>query len=51
MGPFKDALSEIQAKNLWESHLYNNINDKGTTTDVFMFGNEEEGIPFWAVMH
>lgn len=47
LGPFKDALSEIQAKNLWESHYIQHINDKGTSTDVFMFGNEEEGIPFW----
>ena len=47
LGPYKDALSEIQAKELWTSLYKQHIDDKGTLTDLYMFGNEEKEIPFW----
>ncbi|GGK09253.1 hypothetical protein GCM10007063_34630 [Lentibacillus kapialis] len=47
LGPYKDALTEYQAKALWESTYKEHLFDKGQITDLYMFGNEEEGLPFW----
>lgn len=48
LGPFKDALTEKQAELLWESKYKQHLDVKGQATDLYMFGNEEEGIPFWS---
>ncbi|MDP4552795.1 DUF2268 domain-containing putative Zn-dependent protease [Alkalihalobacillus macyae] len=47
LGPYKDALSETQAITIWESTYRNHINDQGTSTDIYMFGNDDKGLPFW----
>lgn len=47
LGPYKDALSETQAKTIWESTYKNHIDDKGTLTDLYMFGSKDKGLPFW----
>ncbi|MBN8211153.1 hypothetical protein JI666_20755 [Bacillus sp. NTK071] len=47
LGPYKDALSETQAKTIWESTYRKHINDKGTTTDIYMFGSDDMDVPFW----
>lgn len=48
LGPYKDALTEKQAKGLWESTFKLNLNKTGEKTDSYMFGSKEENIPFWA---
>lgn len=47
LGPYKDALSETQAKTLWISKYKSHTDDKGTSTDLYMFGNKEKDLPFW----
>jgi uncharacterized protein YjaZ len=47
LGPYKDALSESQAKTIWESTYKNHIYDKGTSTDLYMFGSKDKSLPFW----
>ncbi|WP_019414012.1 DUF2268 domain-containing putative Zn-dependent protease [Paenisporosarcina sp. TG20] len=47
LGPYKDALTEKQAETLWESTYKPHIGKKGQTTDLYMFGNREEGLPIW----
>ena len=47
LGPYKDALSESQAKKIWESTYKNHIDDKGTSTDLYMFGSKDKSLPFW----
>lgn len=48
LGPYKDALTEKQARVLWESTFKLNLNKTGEKTDSYMFGSTEENIPFWA---
>lgn len=47
LGPFKDSLTENQAKALWKSTYKQHIDEVGQKTDPYMFGNDEEGLPFW----
>jgi uncharacterized protein YjaZ len=47
LGPYKDALTESQAKTIWESTYKNYIYDKGTSTDLYMFGSKDKSLPFW----
>jgi uncharacterized protein YjaZ len=47
LGPYKYALSESQAKTLWESTYKNHIDAKGASTDLYMFGSKEKSLPFW----
>lgn len=47
LGPYKDALTEKQAKNLWESTYKLCRNELGERTDIYMFGSKEENLPFW----
>jgi uncharacterized protein YjaZ len=47
LGPYKDALSENQARELWNSIYLPHLQDKGEKTDLFMFGNAKKGLPFW----
>lgn len=47
LGPYKDALSESQAKMIWENTYKNHIYDKGTSTDLYMFGSKDKSLPFW----
>lgn len=47
LGPYKDALTEKQARDLWESTYKLCRNELGERTDVYMFGSKEENVPFW----
>ncbi|MDJ0332887.1 DUF2268 domain-containing putative Zn-dependent protease [Planococcus sp. S3-L1] len=47
LGPYKDALTEQQAKDLWESTYKLCRTELGGRTDVYMFGSKEEKLPFW----
>lgn len=47
LGPYKDALTEKQAKDLWESTYKSCRNQLGERTDVYMFGSKEESLPLW----
>jgi len=47
LGPYKDALTEKQAENLWESMYKSRRNELGERTDVYMFGSKKENLPFW----
>ncbi|TMU87026.1 hypothetical protein FGG79_02475 [Bacillus sp. BHET2] len=47
LGPYKDALSETDARMLWNTKYKQHIHEKGEATDSFMFGCEEMGLPFW----
>lgn len=44
----KDALSENEAKSLWDKKYETHLYDKGSSSDSYMFGNAELDIPFWA---
>lgn len=46
LGPYKDALSEKQAMALWESTYKFLCNEVGERTDIYMFGDKEEKLPF-----
>ncbi|WP_205665292.1 DUF2268 domain-containing putative Zn-dependent protease [Pseudalkalibacillus hwajinpoensis] len=46
LGPYKDALSAEEIE-YWNSKVKSHLFDKGTTTDAFMFGCQEQKIPFW----
>lgn len=48
LGPYKDALTEKQARVLWKTTYHSNRNEVGEKTDVYMFGSKEKQIPFWA---
>lgn len=47
IGPYKDALTEEQAKDLWGSTYKSCRNELGERTNVYMFGSKEENLPFW----
>ncbi|WP_077324721.1 DUF2268 domain-containing protein [Virgibacillus siamensis] len=47
LGPYKDALTEDDAKTLWKNTYKEHLFDKGQITDLYMFGNKEKGLPFW----
>lgn len=47
LGPFKDALTEKEAKSLWDTKFKTHFFDKGSLTEPFMIGNKEQGLPFW----
>ena len=47
-GPFINALTEEQAKELWTSTYQNQLHLKGEETNLLLFGGEEKGLPLWA---
>lgn len=47
LGPYKDALTEEQAEDLWENTYKICRNKVGEQTDAYMFGSKEENVPFW----
>ncbi|EDL66507.1 YjaZ [Bacillus sp. SG-1] len=47
LGPYKDALTEQQAKVLCETKYKHHFEETGSSTDSYMFGSEEKGLPFW----
>ncbi|ASK64474.1 hypothetical protein CFK37_18645 [Virgibacillus phasianinus] len=46
-GPYKDALTEQEAKTLWNQTYHIHAFEKGGITDPFLFGDSEQGLPFW----
>ncbi|MDN7240644.1 DUF2268 domain-containing putative Zn-dependent protease [Planococcus sp. N028] len=48
LGPYKDALTEEQAKDLWERTYKLCRNELGERTDFYMFGSKDENLPLWA---
>lgn len=47
LGPYKDALTEGEAEDLWKSTYKLRRHELGERTDVYMFGGNEENLPFW----
>lgn len=48
LGPMMDALSEKEARSLWKKKYRAHLYDKGSSTDFYLFGDDDLGIPFWA---
>ncbi|WP_430786592.1 DUF2268 domain-containing protein [Virgibacillus flavescens] len=48
LGPMMRALSEEEARTLWNTKYLEHLSDHGDKTDPFMFGDKDQGIPLWA---
>ncbi|WEG13533.1 DUF2268 domain-containing putative Zn-dependent protease [Pullulanibacillus sp. KACC 23026] len=47
LGPYREALSEEQARRLWETTYKYHVGEMGDAADPYMFGHPDNGLPFW----
>lgn len=47
-GPWVNALSESDAKELWYSRYQEHLEDRGDATNSYVFGGGDSGLPLWA---
>lgn len=47
-GPWSNALSDSDAKELWYSRYHEHLEDRGDAANPYVFGGGDSGLPLWA---